>query len=87
MEEAAVKRELIKCALDAEYFIDNYVEIYDATHGGWIPFRLWEAQISTLQIIVEDRLVIILKARQLGQTWLCLAWILWKMLFFPIQHI
>ena len=87
MEEAAVKRELIKCALDAEYFIDNYVEIYDATHGGWIPFRLWEAQISTLQIIVEDRLVIILKARQLGQTWLCLAWILWKMLFFPIQTV
>ncbi len=31
--------------------------------------------------------MVILKARQLGLTWLCLALALWKMLFFPIQTV
>ena len=87
METGQVKKELIKCALDASYFINTYCQIYDATTGDWIPFHLWDAQESTLQEIVDNRLVIILKARQLGQTWLCLAYALWKMIFNPIQTV
>lgn len=88
MEEVTtewVKREFIKCSFSASYFINTYVQIYDATTATWIPFELWPEQESTLQTITDERLVIILKARQLGQTWLCLAYILHKMIFKPIQ--
>jgi hypothetical protein len=44
---------------------------------------LWPAQRSTLQTIKVERLTVILKARQLGLTWLVLAYALWLMLFHP----
>jgi len=44
---------------------------------------LWPAQASTLQKIVEHQLFIVLKARQLGLTWLLVCYGLWMMLFRP----
>jgi hypothetical protein len=57
--------------------------IYDATKGDWIHFTLWDAQIEAAEALVYNRLNVILKARQLGLTWLVLAYILWLMLFHP----
>jgi hypothetical protein len=65
------------------YFVDNYVKIYDAVAGGWIGFKLWNDQIMVAEELVNNRLNVILKARQLGLTWLVLAYILWLMLFHP----
>ncbi|HJY88001.1 MAG TPA: hypothetical protein VKE24_14295, partial [Candidatus Acidoferrales bacterium] len=65
------------------YFLDTYGHIYDATSREWVPFRLWRSQLQTLQSVAEHRLVIILKARQLGLTWLVLGYALWLMLFRP----
>lgn len=79
--------EYLKCKVSPEYFIDRYCQIYDATKGTWLPFAMWPAQRSTLKTLHEKRLVVVLKARQLGLTWLALAFCLWLMLFNPIATI
>jgi hypothetical protein len=72
-----------KCGRSPAYFLDTYARIYDATAGDWLPFRLWPDQIQTLHKVHDNRLVVILKARQLGLTWLVLGYALWLMLFRP----
>lgn len=76
-----------KCSESADYFIETYCKIYDATSGDWIPFTLWVEQQETLTAIDENQLTIILKARQLGLTWLVLCYALWLMLFKPIATV
>lgn len=44
-------------------------------------FRLWPAQISVMWALMMCRLVIILKARQLGISWICCAYALWLCFF------
>lgn len=75
--------EWLTCSESPLYFIDNYCYIYDATERTWIPFKLWKEQARTLKTLSLKRLVIILKARQLGITWLALGYALWLMLFRP----
>jgi hypothetical protein len=78
-----IRREWLKCEADPSYFIYNYVKIYDATEASWVPFALWPMQFPVVDLITEEQLSIILKARQLGMTWLCLSYVLWKMVFHP----
>lgn len=82
--EADIRIEWLKCSKSCAYFIHNYCKIYDATLGDWIPFHLWPMQLLVLHLLVNNRLNVILKARQLGQTWLVLCYILWRMLFKPV---
>lgn len=81
------EQEIIICATDPEYFIVTWCKIYDAQDGDWIPFILWTEQINTLNLLHNEQLLIALKARQLGLTWLALAYGLWLMLFSPIATI
>jgi hypothetical protein len=81
------KEEWLVCAESPIYFIHNYCFVEDATIGEWIPFRLWPAQAKTLRTLFNNLLVVILKARQLGMTWLVLAFALWLMLFHPIATV
>lgn len=81
----------------AAYFIDEFVRISDESSHSWIRFRLWpkranplepKAELSpgqweALKLLFCNGRVIILKARQLGLTWLCLAIILWHIVFIP----
>jgi len=46
-----------------------------------MPFRLWPAQAWVLWQFCLHRLIIILKARQLGISWLCCLYALWLVLF------
>jgi hypothetical protein len=48
-----------------------------------IPFDLWPMQEAALDAVQEHPRVIILKARQLGITWLIIAYALWLCLFHP----
>lgn len=57
--------------------------IFNATSKQWIPFRLWHAQKDVLETFKVEEHVIVLKARQLGLTWLSLCHLLHEMLFFP----
>jgi len=67
-----------------ERFISWYVFIEDKDHPDIaVPFDMWEGQQSTLEKFLTDRLIIVLKARQLGLTWLALAYAVWQMLVNP----
>lgn len=72
--------EVERCE-DPAYFIDTFVQIDDATSGGWIPFDLWPAQREVIRQIHEKDQVCVLKARQVGLSWIVLGYILWRMLF------
>jgi hypothetical protein len=75
--------EWLKCSEDPAYFADTYVWIFNATLRSWIKLVLWAAQLTVLDQLVSGRNFLVLKARQLGLTWLCLAYALWLMLFRP----
>jgi hypothetical protein len=77
------QKEIRKCRKSPGYFLDTYGQIYDATSREWLPFRLWQAQLETIQMVAAHRLMVILKARQLGLTWLVLGYALWLCLFHP----
>lgn len=80
-------RLLGKCYADPGYFADNYCKIYDSVTSSWIPFSLWTAQKNALQTIHGHQLTVILKARQIGLTWVCLAYVLWQIIFRPIAAV
>ena len=64
------------------HFIRQYVKIEDRDAPGLsVPFELWPRQEDALQSFLDNRLIISLKARQLGLTWLALSYALWRMLF------
>jgi len=75
--------EWAACAESAQYFITTYCQIYDATLKVWIPFTLWPDQERVLDAFTTHRLVAVLKARQLGLTWMALSYALWLMIFHP----
>lgn len=81
------EREFFICGMDRQYFIETYCQIYDPPSKDWIPFKLWAAQIEVLEATIEHQLIIELKPRQIGLTWLNLGYAAWEMLFRPIAKI
>lgn len=79
--------ETIRCAASPLYFVLHYSQIYDNETKRWIPFELWREQVDALFMFHENQKVIALKARQLGMSWLALAYALWQMLFEPIATV
>jgi hypothetical protein len=71
------------CARSPAYFLDHYASIYDAGSRDWTRFALWPAQVTALDAIESSHRTIILKARQVGMSWLCAGYALWLMLFRP----
>lgn len=57
--------------------------IYNATDRAWVHFTLWDSQRDTLEQIQGSLLSLVLKARQLGLSWLTLCYALWLMRFHP----
>ncbi len=82
-----VSVEWLKCAASPAYFTSRYVRIYRASNSGaddlpaWAPFDLWPAQVRTLRRMARASRLVVLKARQLGLSWLALAYALWLMTF------
>lgn len=64
-------------------FIYRYVKILDPDNGGMLPFHLWPEQAKALRQIHENRRVVVLKARQLGLSWVALAYAAHQLLFKP----
>jgi len=54
---------------------------------GRTNFELFDYQLDTLQTILDNRYVIVLKARQLGLTTLMMAYAFWMLLFRPGSNI
>ena len=62
---------------DPFLFINGYCWVIPAEGGYPIRFRLWDFQGEVIQDIVEHDSLVVLKARQLGLSWLALAYGLW----------
>ena len=79
---AKVELELRKCSRDVSYFIEKYVFIEDRDIEGLVAkFSLWDGQKNALSSIIEHKLNIILKSRQLGITWLALSYASGEIIF------
>ena len=82
--------EIRKCKKSCARFIRKwgYIEDKDEALGPESPgvvikFILWKMQLVALAAILANRLLVVLKARQLGMTWLVLSYAVWRMVFFP----
>ena len=75
--------EWLACAQSPAYFLHRYGWVYDGVQRRWVQFRLWPMQRQVLRAMHERPRVVVLKARQLGLTWLGLGYALWLMLFRP----
>lgn len=67
------QKEIEYCIEDIDYFIDNYGHIEDKDAEELIqPFILWKEQREALHSMLNHKMNIVLKARQLGLSWLVL---------------
>lgn len=67
---------------DVEFFIENFVHVEDKDGPELvIPFKLWPGQKDALHMIEANKLNIILKARQLGFSWLAVSYALHGMIY------
>lgn len=78
---AALRSEWLRCVASPIYFVATYVYIYDATLLAWLQFQLWPAQVDVLRTMIKANKLVVLKARQLGMSWLSLSYALWLMCF------
>ena len=72
--------EYKRCSEDPVYFIDNYCYIVTLDHGIQ-PFKLYDCQKKKINVIHENRKVILMEGRQQGKTTTAAAYILWYTLF------
>lgn len=86
-EESRRTVEWLKCTHSVDYWIKHYVMIFNATSMDWVGFDLWPRQYVTLDTLTRARQSIVLKARQLGLSWLTLCYALHAMIFKPAATI
>lgn len=73
-------QEYIKCSQDPIYFIENYCYIVTLDHG-LQKFSLYDCQKKKIDVIHNNRRVILMEGRQQGKTTTSAAYILWYTLF------
>lgn len=78
--------EYVKCSQDPIYFIENYVKIV-TIDGGIQPFKMWDFQKDLIHTIEDNRFVIAKICRQIGKSTTTVSYILWQILFHPMQNI
>lgn len=79
--------ECEKVCNDFRYFLDAFCWIEHKELKIPIPFKLWPSQVGILKAFLTALRLIILKARQLGLTWLTAAYCLWLAITQPLQLI
>jgi hypothetical protein len=73
-------KEYLKCSEDPIYFIENFCKIITLDRG-LQPFKLYECQKKKVDIIVNERKVILMEGRQQGKTVTAAACILHYTIF------
>lgn len=73
-------KEILKCSRDPIYFIENYCYIVSLDKG-LVPFKLYDCQKEKVDVILNNRKVILMEGRQQGKTITAAACILWYTLF------
>lgn len=79
------------------YWISNYCKIFSNDQRGYIYFEPWQSQraidngyddqVSVILKMINNKRLVCLKARQIGQTTLVLLYFLYEMLFNPVAFI
>ena len=67
------------------YFLNEYVWIENKETKAAMKLKLWPAQAGIIGEMVGCLLLVILKARQLGLTWLTAAYVLWRSIKHPLH--
>lgn len=78
--------ERIKCSKDPIYFIQKYMKIVHVDRG-LVPFDLYDFQKTLLRSYIENRFTIAKLPRQVGKSTVTIGYILWTVLFGPMQNI
>jgi len=82
-KELTLEQKVKECRRVIEsflYFINQYIFIEDKEKKIAIKLKLWPEQAKIIPSFIESMLLIILKARQLGLTWLTAAFVLWQVI-------
>ena len=78
--------ERIKCTKDPIYFIEKYMKIIHVDRG-LVPFDLYDFQRALLKSYIDNRFTIAKLPRQVGKSTVTIGYILWTVLFGPMQNI
>lgn len=78
--------ERIRCTQDPIYFIQKYMKIVHVDRG-LVPFDLYDFQKTLLKSYIDNRFTIAKLPRQVGKSTVTIAYILWTVLFGPMQNI
>ena len=81
-----IKEQYIRCAKDPAFFLKTFCMIQHPIKGK-IPFDLYDFQEKTINEFEQNRMNIILKARQLGISTLTAGYSLWMMTFHQDKNI
>lgn len=73
-------QEIVKCQNDPIYFIEQYCHIVSLDKG-LIKFKLYDCQKKKVEVILNNRKVVLMEGRQQGKTITSAACILWYTLF------
>lgn len=79
-------KERIKCMKDPIYFIQKYMKIVHVDRG-LVPFDLYDFQKDLLKSYINNRFTIAKLPRQVGKSTVTIGYILWTVLFGPMQNI
>ena len=76
------RREQMRVAADPVYFTRSYGHVQHP-EGPPVPFELWPQQADVMRTFATELRTVVLKARQLGLTWLALHYGFWLLAFNP----
>jgi hypothetical protein len=72
--------EFIRCSEDPIYFIQNYVKIITLDQG-FIQINLYEFQKQVIELMHNERQVIVKAGRQVGKTTVIVGYLIWYIIF------
>jgi Terminase large subunit, T4likevirus-type, N-terminal/Terminase RNaseH-like domain len=78
--------ERIKCLQDPIYFVEKYMKIVHVDRG-LVPFDLYSFQKDLMRSYINNRFTIAKLPRQVGKSTVTIGYILWTVLFGPMQNI
>jgi len=78
--------EALACQQSIHYFVQRYVYINDPLKGR-TKFEMWPVHNELLDIVLANKRIITLKARQVGVSWLAAAYAVWRASFFDGSNV
>lgn len=83
--ERSLRLEEIKRCGESFLYFCRYVKLIEAptinSSGGVIPLQMWNCTKKMIAALISRKLIVILKSRQIGASWIVAAYCLWYALF------